>query len=135
MDNGVNRLPADFVGVTLHPMTRDAIQAAWLAMTAKGKQKGKDLVAASRIRETILDDQVVDEKTGAVAWSEATLTFRTDEDFATFKKAVDKMVDEDGVDFGLSTGALELQAQCDAKAEELQAAKKAAAAAKEPAKT
>lgn len=133
MDNGRNRL-ADFVGVKIGPLSRDAVQAAWVAMTAKGKQKGKDLVVASRIREAILDDQTVDEKTGAVSWGEAALEFRNDEDFTTFAKAVDHMVENEGVIFELATGAVELQAQCDAKAEELKAAKKAAEAAREPAK-
>jgi hypothetical protein len=130
MENGVNRLPADFVGVKIGPISRDAIQAAWTAMTAKGKQKGRDLVVMSRIREAILDDQTVEEKTGAVSWSEAALTFRTDDDFGTFAKAVEKMIDDDGVEFGLSTGALELQAACNAKAEDLKAAKKAAEVAR-----
>ncbi len=142
MDNGKNRL-ADFVGVKIGPISRDAVQAAWVAMQAKGKQKGKDLAAASRIRETILEEQSVNEKgcptcggaAGAVAWGEAALTFRTDDDFAVFKKAVDKLIDDDGVEFALSTGALELQAQCEAKAEELKAARKAAPEAAPPART
>lgn len=137
MDNGKNRL-ADFVGVKIGPLSRDAVQAAWVAMAAKGKQKGKDLAAASRIREAILDDLTVNEKgcdkclagAGTIVWGEAELTFRTDDDFATFKKAVDKMVDEEGVEFGLSTAALTLQGACDAKADDLKVAKKAAEAVK-----
>ena len=131
MDNG--RLH-EFLDITL-AATRDEASAAWLAMQAKGKQKGKDLQAASRIREAILAEQVVDEATGGVTWRGGPIAFRHEDDFAVFAKAVDKMVDDDGVEFGLSTAALALQAKVDALRDDLKAAQKRAKLAPEAAPT
>jgi len=129
VDNG--RLH-EMIGVSIG-VSRDAASCAWLAMTAKGKQKGKDLQAASRIREAILHDQTVHAETGNVTWRESVMIFRNEEDFETFAKAVRRFVDDDGVDFGLSTGALELQAKVEETMDGIKAAKKAAEARRTPA--
>jgi hypothetical protein len=113
---------------------RDEATVAWLAMAAKGKQKGKDLQVASRIREAILADLVVNEEgcktcgaaAGNIAWAPGAIAFKHEDDFAYFAKAVNKLVDDDGVDFGLSTAALGLQAQCEAVQEGIKAAAKKA---------
>jgi len=119
MSDGNNRLH-QFLGITLD-VTRDEGSAAWLAMQAKGKQKGRDLKVASRIRDAILDEQLVNEETGAVTWQAGTIKFANEDDFTCLAKAIDKMVDDDGVEFGLSTAALALQAKVDAIRENLKA--------------
>ena len=70
-------------------------------------------------------------KTGNVTWQAGVIAFKHEDDFEIFVKAVNKLVDEDGVDFGLSTGAVELQAKAEALRDEMKAAAKAQATAKE----
>ena len=130
-DNGVNRLSAFPQGIAIE-VTREAATVAWLAMQAKGKLKGRDLAVASRIREAILSEQTVHEdgcatcsaKPGNVEWQAGTFTF-TEADFETFAKAVAKLHDDDGVDFGLTTGLLTLHAATEERLDQIKAARKA----------
>jgi hypothetical protein len=104
--------------VFLGDLTRDQRAAAYVALTAKGKIKGKDLETGAALRNAILEPcEIENDK---VTWANnEPFTLRSFDDLKWLARAVDKLVDDDGVDVSLAEGALTLRELLSTKVAEL----------------
>jgi len=104
--------------VFLGDLTRDQRAAAYVALAAKGKIKGKDLETAAALRNAILEPcEIENDK---VTWANnEPLTLRSFDDLKWLARAADKLVDDDGVDVSLAEGALTLRELLSTKVAEL----------------
>lgn len=113
-------LPTHGFGHTWLRLSREARMVAYLAAKQKsGKVKLKELRQSERIRDALITGVDIDMKTGHVDWVPGTIKFETEEDFGHFCSMVRRFLEDEGVEFDLGKGALELIDAVDAKDAEL----------------
>lgn len=99
---------------------REARMVAYLACKERsGKVKLKELKQSEAIRDALLADVNIDQKTGQVDWVLGTVKLNDQADFEQFCRMVRRHLEDDGVDFDLGKGALELIGAIERKESEI----------------
>jgi len=110
----------DGLGLCWITLSREARMVAYLACKARsGKVKLKELKQSEGIRDALLGGVNIDQKTGAVDWVKGVVKFDDGDDFEQFARMVRRHLEDDGVDFDLGAGALELIGAIESKEGEL----------------
>ena len=103
-------------------LERQARMVAYICCKARSpKVKIKELRQSEWIRDALLDGCDIDEKTGQVDWTKGVVNLGNEEDFRQFVRMVNRHIEDEGVEFDLGKGALELITIIQSKEAELSA--------------